>query len=143
MNNTETLTVVTWLNQFDGRIQVSDATVQIWQDSLSVTTYDETIQAVQDHYRTNETVATPFGIRRLAHANRERAAAGTRALSARKPEPAVTYDALARHMDQPQFQEFFAAGRRDGNAGRAYRTVLRETGDMSAAQAAADVAARA
>lgn len=143
MNRTEALTIVTWLNGFDGRIQVSDATVQIWQDSLSVTTYDETVKAIQDHYKTNETAATPFGIRRLAHSNRERAEAGTRALSARKPEPMVTYDALVSHLDQPKFQELFEAGRRDGNAHRAYRKTLRETGSENAASQAAEMARQA
>lgn len=140
MNKTETLTIVTWLNQFDGRITVADATVHMWQDSLSGATYDETVRAIQDHYRSNETAATPFGIRRVTRTNRERAAAGTSALSARKPEPAMAYADYAHHMDSPQFRELFEAGRRAGNGDRAYRQTLRETGDRDAAESARELA---
>ena len=61
MNLEETVTLITWINQTDPRIQINKATRDVWAHSLAPVSYDEARQAVLEHYRTNEAVIPNAG----------------------------------------------------------------------------------
>ena len=67
MNLEETVTIMTWVNQYDPRVQINKPARDIWANSLAPYSYEECHQAILDHYRTNddETV-TPAKIRKRA-----------------------------------------------------------------------------
>lgn len=67
MNLEETVTLMTWVNQHDARLQLNGPSRDIWANALAPYSYDECMQAVLDHYRINddETV-TPAKIRKRA-----------------------------------------------------------------------------
>lgn len=65
MNLTETNAFLTWVSQYDGRINNTTAAVEIWQSALIFATVQEAKQAAEEHYRVNDTAAiTPGGIRK-------------------------------------------------------------------------------
>lgn len=142
MNKTEALALVTWVSQSDGRVTVADATVQIWENALQTATVAEARSAIMDHYRMNETQATPYGIRRRvedhrAHADAQQSA-HQHAIEAAAPVRTMAFSDYVRHVDRPEYAALFEAGRRDGNAHRAYKRTLRETGSRELARAAGD-----
>lgn len=123
MNLVETNSFLTWLSQYDGRVKVTDPSVQIWADSLTHATSDEVRQAILDHYQGNETCATPAGIRKRTLAIRERAVAKRSALTA-KPDLTETAQTayMTRHLDRPEFRAQMVKGR------DVYRAKLRARG---------------
>ena len=67
MNLEETVAIMTWVNQYDPRIQINKPARDIWANALAPYTYDETMQAIMDHYRLNdEETVTPAKIRKRA-----------------------------------------------------------------------------
>lgn len=122
MNLVETNSFLTWLSQYDGRVKVTDPSVQIWADSLTHATSDEVRQAILDHYQGNETCATPAGIRKRTLAIRERAVAKRSALTAGPATPERTFSDYQRHLDRPEFRAQMLKGR------DVYRAKLRARG---------------
>jgi|SRR6185312_1454846 len=139
MNILETTSYLTWLSQSDGRVKVTDPNVQIWAAALAAATNAEVREATLAHYRGNDTCVTPHMIRKACAEIRERTTATQSALTA---GPALTaevpYDAYVKHIHRPEFQAMFEAGRREGNAHRAYKQTLRETGSRELAKAAGE-----
>lgn len=81
MNLPDTVAFLTWLSQHDARIQVTDAEVEIWQHTLTVIPTANVKAAALEFYRISEKEkATPHTIRKLAIAERDRAAAKKSAL---------------------------------------------------------------
>jgi hypothetical protein len=65
MNLTETNAFLTWVSQYDGRVNNTPAAVEIWQSALIFATVAEAKQAAEDHYRMNEAPpVSPGGIRK-------------------------------------------------------------------------------
>lgn len=134
----ETAALITWLGQYDARIQVTHATRDIWHHSLSSFEFDECKQAILEHARYNENiVATPAAIRARASQIVARREAQQRAIDPPVREKTEA-DYRRKIRETPAFMAAFEAGRREGNADRAYATVLRETGNRQAAYAAKD-----
>lgn len=83
MNLPDTVAFLTWLSQHDARIQVTDAEVEIWQYTLQVIPTAAVKLAALEHYRLNEKdKPSPHAIRKIAIADRDRAAAKQSALTA-------------------------------------------------------------
>lgn len=141
MNLTETSGYVRWLNTVDQRIQLSDANVQIWQNSLAPFGLEEVREATLEYYRLNETVLpTPGSIRRIAIGVRERATAHREALEAGPGgiKPDVDHDEFyLKRSQSPKFLLMFEAGQREGRSERAYNETMRRTGSQTEARAAA------
>lgn len=65
MNLTETNAFLTWVSQYDARVNNTPAAVEIWQSALIFATVAEAKQAAEEHYRANEAApASPGGIRK-------------------------------------------------------------------------------
>ena len=65
MNLTETNAFLTWVSQYDGRVNNTPAAVEIWQSALIFATVAEAKQAAEEHYRVNDAApASPGGIRK-------------------------------------------------------------------------------
>lgn len=127
-----------WLSNIDARVAYSEEAVEMWAHTLAPFDASEVKQAILDHYRTNESVAATFaGIRKRALAVRDTRLAQQRAI---EPPVREKTEADYRHKirETPEFRALFEQGRREGNAERAYATVLRETGDRAQAFAARD-----
>lgn len=133
MDRREVIAMLTWVNQTDARVLLNEASAELWGNAMAPVRSAEAKQAVLDHYERNETACTPAGIRKRALAIRETQLAKQHALTAAPKKPNVSYDALRKRALRPEFIEAFEAGRREGNAERAFRTVLRETGGDHAA----------
>ena len=138
MNVVETAHMLRWLSNIDARVIYTEEAVEMWAHALAPFEASEAKQAILDHYRQNEQfAATHAGIRKRALAVR-----ATREAQQRAIEPASrTYseaDYRRKIRETPAFMAAFEQGRREGNADRAYATVLRETGDRQAAYAAKD-----
>ena len=83
MNIPDTIAFLTWLSQTDGRIQVTEANVQVWSHALAGVTANESKLAALEYYKTNEQVMpTPAIIRKHAHSERDRNRAKQSALTA-------------------------------------------------------------
>ena len=110
MNQAETNRYLTWLSQADGRVQVTEANVVIWQDALQNASAQEVFDATLEFTRTNDGVMlTPAAIRRMAYATRERAAAKLTALTA---APAPQRNPLSWRQKNPdEWDRLFEAGR--------------------------------
>lgn len=139
MNLIETNGYLTWLSQADARIQVTDPNVQIWQNALANATTHEVREATLEFTRINDGVmVTPAAIRKMAFSIRERAVAAQTALTATPRQ--VNYDAYVKRSHRPEYHAAFLEGQRQGNASRAYKTTLRETGSREQARAAGQAA---
>lgn len=83
MNLPDTVAFLTWLSQHDGRINVSDAEIEIWQHTLSVIPTQNVKDAALEFYRiSDDKKPTPNAIRKMAYEIRDRAAAKQSALEA-------------------------------------------------------------
>ena len=83
MNLEETVAIMTWVNQYDPRIQINKPARDIWANALAPYTYDETMQAIMDHYRLNdEETVTPAKIRKRAELVRSQRAGRQSAIEA-------------------------------------------------------------
>lgn len=124
----ETATLITWLAQYDARIQVTKATRDVWHHSLSSFAFEDCKQAILEHARYNEgVVATPAAIRTRASqivSRRQAEASAIEAPSRGREKTHADYQRKVRHT--PWFKELFEAGRREGNAERARATAARE-----------------
>jgi hypothetical protein len=138
LNVVEAAHMLRWLSNVDARVIYTEEAVEMWAHALAPFAADEVKQAILDHYRTNESVAaTHAGVRKRALAVRDTRAAQQRAIE----PPARVYhesDYRRKIRETPEFMALFEQGRREGNAERAYATVLRETGDRGQAFAARD-----
>ena len=83
MNLTETNAFLTWVSQYDGRVNNTPAAVEIWQAALVFATPSEAKQAAEEHYRANDTApASPGGIRKRCMTIQATAEAKQRAITA-------------------------------------------------------------
>jgi hypothetical protein len=140
VNLEETAALVTWLGQYDGRVQMTNATCDIWHNAISAFEFGIAQQAILDHYKDNDQFpASPATIKKRASAIVARSQAQQSALTAGPSRPDKTEADYRRKIrETPEFMALFEQGRREGNAERAYATVLRETGDRNQAFAARD-----
>lgn len=120
MEQTEVVTLLTWINQSDPRLQLTAATRDIWHHSLSAATYDDAKQAVLEHYRHNDTdLPNPGTIRKRAVVIKSSREAKQQALTAVPVSPPKSFKDYERRVLSPQFRALFEEGRRQGNAERA------------------------
>lgn len=125
MNLEETVTLITWINQTDPRIQINKATRDVWAHSMAPLDYDEARQAVLEHYRTNEAlIPNPGSIRKRALAIRSSREAFKSATSLEAPQP-VKHPLSWRARNPELWDQLFEAGRAEGNAERKRATERR------------------
>lgn len=130
MNLPDTTVFLTWLSQTDGRVQVTDANIQVWSNALATIPTSAVKAAALEHYRTNESASpTPAGLRKIALNERERNIAKQSALTAGPSKPDLTHEKIRRWV-MANFRTTYDRGIIEGNAERAYWTKLRETGDQ-------------
>jgi len=123
MNLEETVTLLTWINQADPRLQLTKANRDIWEYSLSAATYDDAKQAVLEHYRHNDTdLPNPGTIRKRAVVIKSSREAKQQALTAGPVGPEKTIEHYEKRTQSPAFIAAFEEGRRQGNTERARRT---------------------
>ncbi|WP_104086539.1 hypothetical protein [Arthrobacter sp. GMC3] len=114
MNLPDTVVFLTWLSQHDGRIQVTDAEVEIWQHTLSVIPTANVKNAALEHYRLNEKdKPSPKGIRKIAIEERDRALAKQSALTA---GPTVKSPSGFKDSDPERWDALVLKGRDDHRA---------------------------
>lgn len=83
MNLTETNAFLTWVSQYDGRVNNTPAAVEIWQAALIFATVAEAKQAAEEHYRMNDAApASPGGVRKRCMTIQSTNEAKTRAITA-------------------------------------------------------------
>lgn len=117
--------------------------IRAWHEIIGHLDYAEVIDALTLHRRETSEYLQPAhivsGVRRV-RADRARETDRQRALEAGPAmEPQMTEAGIRRRiMDSPEWKAKFEQGRIEGNSTRAYNTVLRETGNREAAQAAYD-----
>lgn len=126
MNAEETVALLTWVNQYDPRVQLNAPARDIWAYSLAPFTVEEARQSIMDHYRLNDSImVTPGAIRKRADDHRavtegrESATTTPRALEAsdgqiqrswrqRNPEE---WDRLMAQGREERRQDLIARGR--------------------------------
>jgi hypothetical protein len=124
MNAEETVTLITWINQHDPRVQINKAAREIWAHSLAdKITFEDAKQAVLEHYRDNDReVANPGTIRKRAIHIRSRHGAEESAefaLDTRRRELEARDAATQRswRSRNPElWDELFEQGRREREA---------------------------
>jgi len=122
----ETVTLITWINQTDPRVQVNKATRDVWAHSLAPVTYEEARQAVLEHYRANEAlVPNPGAIRKRALQIRSAREAFDSARSIEAPKP-VKHPLSWRKRNPELWDQLFEEGRRQGNEERRKATEARQ-----------------
>jgi len=111
MNLTETNAFLTWVSQYDGRVNNTPAAVEIWQNALIFTTVAEAKQAAEEHYRANDTTAaTPGTIRKRCMQIQSTNTAKARALTA-TPTPRTTNPNSFRARNPELWDQLFEQGR--------------------------------
>jgi hypothetical protein len=126
MEEEEVVTLLTWINQSDPRMQLTPANRDIWHYSLSAATYDDAKQAVLEHYRYNDSeLPNPGTVRKRAAAIKSSRQAKQQALTAGPTSAPKTFKDYEKRTQSPQFIALFEEGRRQGNADRAARTAAR------------------
>jgi len=121
---TETVALITWVNQHDPRVQVNKGARDIWAHSLAPFTYDECRQAVLEHYRANDSeTANPGTIRKRAQAIRGSREAGQRAIDG--PAHPVAHPLSWRRRNPELWDELFEQGRIEANEERRRATAAR------------------
>jgi hypothetical protein len=128
MKMDEVVTLITWINQHDPRVQINKPTREVWTHSLAdPITFDDAKQAVLEHYRANDSeVANPGTIRKRALAIRSFHKAKESAeyvLEAPKP---VRHPLSWRSRNPELWDQLFEQGRAEGNAIRQRATDARE-----------------
>lgn len=126
MDATETVALLTWINQADPRMQLTAANRDIWEYSLSAATYDDAKQAVLEHYRHNDTdLPNPGTIRKRAVVIKSSREAKQQALTAGPTGPEKTIEHYEKRTQSPAFIAAFQEGVRQGNEMRARATAAR------------------
>ena len=130
MNAEEVVTLLTWINQADPRMQLTAANRDVWEYSLSAFTFADAKQAVLEHYRYNDTdLPNPGTIRKRAAVIKSSREAKQQALTAGPSGPVRTFGDYERRVQSPQFRALFERGKAEGNAERARRTEERNARD--------------
>lgn len=128
MESEEIVTLLTWINQADPRLQLTAANRDMWQYSLSAATFADAKEAVLEHYRYNDTdLPNPGTIRKRAAVIKSSREAKQQAITAGPPAREKTFGDYEKRTQSPQFRALFEEGVRQGNADRAARTAARET----------------
>lgn len=126
MNIEEAVTLITWVNQHDPRVQVNKGSRDMWAHSLAPYTYDECRQAILDHYRLNdEETVTPAKIRKRAEMVRNQRAGFQSAIEA-NPKQSSKHPLSWRARNPELWDQLFEEGRRQGNEERRLATERRE-----------------
>jgi hypothetical protein len=122
------VTLLTWINQADPRMQLTAANRDMWHYSLSAATYEDAKQAVLEHYRYNDTdMPNPGTIRKRAAVIKSSREAKQQALTA-GPTTTMTYNQIERRVMSPEFRMYFDQGVAEGNAIRAAADKARNGG---------------
>jgi hypothetical protein len=125
VNLEETVTLITWVNQHDPRVQVNKGSRDMWAHSLAPYTYDECRQAVLDHYRLNDDeMVSPAKIRKRAEMVRTQRAGFQSAIEAKPKYP--KHPSSWRSRNPELWDQLFEQGRAEGNAMRKAATERRE-----------------
>lgn len=122
MNLEETVTLLTWINQHDPRVQLNAAARDIWGYALSAVDYEDAKQAVLDHYKVNDGMPVNSGtIHKRAKAIETSRLAGQRArmIEAAPVNTAFNNPRALRSRNPEEWDRLFAAGRQKGNEERA------------------------
>ena len=113
MNLEETVAIMTWVNQYDPRIQINKPARDIWANALMPYTYDETMQAIMDHYRLNdEETVTPAKIRKRAELVRSQRAGRQSAIEA-NPKQASKHPMSWRARNPEEWDRLMKQGADD------------------------------
>lgn len=127
MEEEEVVTLLTWINQSDPRLQLTKANRDIWHYSLSAATFDDAKQAVLEHYRYNDTdLPNPGTIRKRAVVIKSSREAKQQAVTAGPTGPEKTFKDYEKRTQSPAFKAAFEEGRRQGNEMRARATAARQ-----------------
>jgi len=113
MNLEEAVTLMTWVNQHDARVQITKASRDIWANALGPYTYDESRQAVLDHYRlTDEDPVTPAKIRKRAELVRSQRTGRQSAIEA-NPKQSSKHPLSWRARNPEEWDRLFELGRQE------------------------------
>lgn len=113
MNLEEAVTLMTWVNQHDARVQITKASRDIWANALEPYTYDESRQAVLDHYRlTDEDPVTPAKIRKRAELVRSQRSGRQSAIEA-NPKQSSKHPMSWRARNPEEWDRLFELGRQE------------------------------
>lgn len=146
MNLTETKMLLAKAALIDNRA-VGELTIRAWQEVLANVDARDAMEALTLHFHESEDYLNPghivSGVRRVRENRRieaqRQAALESAAHAARQPYETERGPALPTNPEEmkrllrERFPEDFERGVREGNAERAYNTILRETGDRRAA----------
>jgi hypothetical protein len=132
VNREETVTLITWINQHDPRVQVNVGARDIWAHSLAdPISHEDAKQAVLEHYRANDAeAANPGTIRKralqirslhTAETSAEFASENRRALEASDGKTKRSW----RARNPELWDQLFEQGRQEGNAARKAATERR------------------
>lgn len=117
MQYTETIALLTRINQADPLVILDDATVDIWVHTMEHVEFDDAWQAVLDHYRLHDNVpAKAAAIRKRAMDFRASKEGRAKALTA-GPRP-VANPLSYRQRNPEEWDRLYEEGRRQGNAER-------------------------
>lgn len=122
MNLEETVVFITWLNQYDPRVQLNAAARDMWHYSLGSVPVEDCRQAVLEHTKVNEVVATPGAIYKRAKAIQTSREASQRArmIEAAPSNPTLIKNPNSFRNRNPElWDQLFNEGRKQGNKERA------------------------
>lgn len=124
MNLEETVTIMTWVNQHDPRVQITKPSRDIWANALAPYSYDECMQAVLDHYRLNDDESvSPAKIRKRAELVRSQRAGRQSAIEA-NPKQSSNSPMSWRARNPEEWDRLFEQGRQERQADLRARGLL-------------------
>ena len=123
MDVKETITMLTWINQTDPRVQLNQASVERWHYALRSFEHAVCKQAVLEHYKQHEDIpASSAAISKRAGYIQNAREAGERAVAIEPPRNQVRHPLSWRARNPELWDQLFEEGRRQGNAERAEAT---------------------
>ena len=130
MEPTEVAQAMTYANQIDPRVQLTDANVDVWWEGLRNVTADSARWAIKTHYASSNAngegahVINPATIRRLITAELQRREAKQRALE--PPRNKVANPMSWRQRNPGEWDRLFAKGAQDHREDLARRGLLNQ-----------------
>lgn len=113
MNLEETVTIMTWVNQHDPRVQINKPSRDIWANALAPYTYDECMQAVLDHYRVSDDESvSPAKIRKRAELVRSQRTGRQSAIEA-NPKQSSKHPMSWRARNPEEWDQLMEQGRQE------------------------------
>jgi len=124
MNLEETVTLMTWVNQYDPRLQLTTPARDIWANALQPYSYDECMQAVLDHYRLNDDESvSPAKIRKRAELVRSQRTGRQSAIEA-NPKQTSKHPMSWRARNPEEWDRLMEQGRQERLADLQARGIL-------------------